>query len=310
MSIRLSVLGEWTSDSSIQKCEICEVKFKFGRRRHHCRYCGGIFCASCSSFFVKLQKLHVNKRRRVCRKCFEFLSKTPQATNPSCASAQSHHKELNSVNACNCESDRLTTESAQATTVVSWTPRREEDRNTAGTFPDEENADDTDLDDDDDVSAAVAGVYTPLWMMANTPVASPFLAAPQDNLRYSEGSDVIHVLIYVSSTRCQLILVTVSDGETVLMLAKRLVDVHLRLDSGSLKSIRTAAREILLQKLRFSSEFIVIENEANASDVASHCKHLVLSTLSVSELQHAHDDDPIEGFFSSVANSAVKIRTI
>ncbi|KAF8301666.1 putative zinc finger protein [Trypanosoma cruzi] len=138
-----------------------------------------------------------------------------------------------------------------------------------------------------------------------------FLAAPQDNLRYSEGSDVIHVLIYVSATRCQVILVTVSDGETVLMLAKRLVDVHLRLDSGSLKSIRTAAREILLQKLRFSSESIVIENEANASDVASHCKHLVLSTLSVSELQHAHDDDPIEGvFFFSVENSAVKIRTI
>ncbi|RNC61101.1 hypothetical protein TcCL_ESM01111 [Trypanosoma cruzi] len=73
MTIRLSVVGEWTSDSSIQKCEICEVKFNFGRRRHHCRYCGGIFCASCSSFFVKLQKLHVNKRRRVCRKCFEFL---------------------------------------------------------------------------------------------------------------------------------------------------------------------------------------------------------------------------------------------
>ncbi|KAF8304074.1 putative zinc finger protein [Trypanosoma cruzi] len=104
----------------------------------------------------------------------------------------------------------------------------------------------------------------------------PLLAALQDNLQYSEGSDVIHVLIYVSATRCQVILVTVSDGETVLMLAKRLVDVHLRLDSGSLKSIRTAAREILLQKLRFSSESIVIENEANASDVASHCKHLVL----------------------------------
>ncbi|KAF8302508.1 hypothetical protein C3747_70g97 [Trypanosoma cruzi] len=124
-----------------------------------------------------------------------------------------------------------------------------------------------------------------------------FLAALQDNPRYSEGSDVIHVLIYVSATRCQVILVTVNDGETVLMLAKRLVDVHFRLDSGSLKSIRTAAREVLLQKLRISGESIVIENEANASDVASHCKHLVLSTLSVSEPQHAHDDDPIEGVF-------------
>ncbi|KAF8278883.1 hypothetical protein TcBrA4_0107450 [Trypanosoma cruzi] len=297
MSIRLSVLGEWKSDSSIQKCEICEVKFNFGCRRHHCRYCGGIFCASCSSFFVKLQKLHVNKRRRVCRKCFEFLSKTPQSTNPSFASVQSCHKELNGVNACNCESDLLTTESAQAPTVVSWTPRRGEDRNTAGTFPDVENADDADLDDDDgDVSAAVAGVYSSMDDGQHTGSLA-FLAALQDNLRYSEGSDVIHVLIYVSATRYQVILVTVSDGETMLMLARRLVDVYFRLDSGSFKSISTAEREILLQKLRFSSESIVIENEANASDVASHCKHLVLSTLSVSELQHAHDGDPIEGFF-------------
>ncbi|PWV20827.1 hypothetical protein C3747_4g779 [Trypanosoma cruzi] len=299
MSIRLSVLGEWKSDSSVQKCEICEVKFNLGCRRHHCRYCGGIFCASCSSFFVKLQKLHVNKRRRVCHKCFEFLSKTPQATNPSCASVQSHHKELNSVNACNCESDPLTTESAQATTVVSWTPRRGEDRNTAGTFPDVKNADDADLDDDDDdVSAAVAGVYSSMDDGQHTGSLA-FLAALQDNLRYSEGSDVIHVLIYVSATRYQVILVTVSDGETMLMLARRLVDVYFRLDSGSFKSISTVEREILLQKLRFSSESIVIENEANASDVASHCKHLVLSTLSVSELQRAHGGDPIEGFFRS-----------
>ncbi|RNC45001.1 putative zinc finger protein [Trypanosoma cruzi] len=251
MTIRLSVLGEWTSDSSMQKCEICEVKFNFGCRCHHCRYCGGIFCVSCSSFFVKSQKLHVNKPRRVCRKCFEFLSKTPQATNPSRASAQSRHKELNGVNACNCESDRLTTESAQAATVVSWTPRRGEDRNTAGTFPDEENADDADLDDDDDdVSAALAGVYSSMGDGQHTGSLA-FLAAPQDNLRYSEGSDVIHVLIYVSAARCQVILVTVSDGETVLMLAKRLVDVRFRLGRGSLKSIRTAAREILLRKLRF-----------------------------------------------------------
>ncbi|RNC40132.1 zinc finger protein, partial [Trypanosoma cruzi] len=94
-----------------------------------------------------------------------------------------------------------------------------------------------------------------------------FLAAPQDNLRYSEGSDVIHVLIYVPAARCQVILVAVSGGETVLMLAKRLVDLHLRLDGGSFKSIRTAEREILLRKMRFSSESIVVENEANASDV-------------------------------------------
>ncbi|KAF8278192.1 putative zinc finger protein [Trypanosoma cruzi] len=136
-----------------------------------------------------------------------------------------------------------------------------------------------------------------------------FLAALQDNLRYSEGSDVIHVLIYVSAARCQVILVTVSDGETVLMLAKRLVDVRFRLGRGSLKSIRTAEREILLRKLRFSSESIVIENEANASGVASHCKHLVFLTLSASELQHAHDVILWRVFFF-VASSAMKIRTV
>lgn len=36
---------KWVSDSSVQNCFKCDKKFHpLYRRKHHCRYCGQIFC--------------------------------------------------------------------------------------------------------------------------------------------------------------------------------------------------------------------------------------------------------------------------
>lgn len=45
----------WQLDNSAYSCLICLEEFNFFRRRHHCRHCGKIVCATCSSdyFYVR-----------------------------------------------------------------------------------------------------------------------------------------------------------------------------------------------------------------------------------------------------------------
>lgn len=40
----------WVSDSDVKLCPNCAKSFNLGRRRHHCRLCGGIMCHNCSLF--------------------------------------------------------------------------------------------------------------------------------------------------------------------------------------------------------------------------------------------------------------------
>lgn len=39
---------EWANDGDHENCVHCDAQFTFLLRRHHCRFCGLIFCANCS----------------------------------------------------------------------------------------------------------------------------------------------------------------------------------------------------------------------------------------------------------------------
>ena len=39
---------EWSPDAEARKCQGCSVDFTMFWRRHHCRSCGGVFCANCA----------------------------------------------------------------------------------------------------------------------------------------------------------------------------------------------------------------------------------------------------------------------
>ncbi len=49
-----SAIPFWKPDESAEFCEKCFKKFSFTIRRHHCRDCGGIFCADCTPHRIPL----------------------------------------------------------------------------------------------------------------------------------------------------------------------------------------------------------------------------------------------------------------
>ncbi|KAH7279896.1 hypothetical protein KP509_37G042800 [Ceratopteris richardii] len=66
---------QWVPDSAYRGCMQCHSKFQaFTRGRHHCRFCGGIFCRSCSKRKCLLPlKFMQRDPQRVCDACYESL---------------------------------------------------------------------------------------------------------------------------------------------------------------------------------------------------------------------------------------------
>ncbi|XP_053208181.1 hepatocyte growth factor-regulated tyrosine kinase substrate-like isoform X2 [Panonychus citri] len=56
-------------------CHRCRVQFNLVQRKHHCRNCGQIFCAKCSSKQSIIPKYGLEKEVRVCEDCFDKLNK-------------------------------------------------------------------------------------------------------------------------------------------------------------------------------------------------------------------------------------------
>jgi len=62
----------WVPDQAAPSCMSCQAPFTVVRRRHHCRNCGKIFCARCSSNSVPLPRYGHLKPVRVCNRCFIY----------------------------------------------------------------------------------------------------------------------------------------------------------------------------------------------------------------------------------------------
>jgi hypothetical protein len=61
----------WLPDAQRECCS-CGVAFDMFNRRHHCRCCGGIFCAACSSNRCSLPGWGIEPEVRTCDACCKF----------------------------------------------------------------------------------------------------------------------------------------------------------------------------------------------------------------------------------------------
>ena len=64
----------WRADETAADCEGCFAPFTMFNRRHHCRDCGGVFCAKCSSLKVNMPHRGHPKAERVCSLCHKFIA--------------------------------------------------------------------------------------------------------------------------------------------------------------------------------------------------------------------------------------------
>lgn len=60
----------WVPDHAVSHCMGCHNQFWLGRRKHHCRSCGKIFCADCSENVVALPEEQLYEPVRVCGSCY------------------------------------------------------------------------------------------------------------------------------------------------------------------------------------------------------------------------------------------------
>ncbi|XP_040027212.2 zinc finger FYVE domain-containing protein 9 isoform X1 [Gasterosteus aculeatus] len=88
----VSSLGEvapvWVPDCQAPVCMKCDVRFTFTKRRHHCRACGKVFCATCCSLKCRLEYMD-RKEARVCVTCHPALTSAQSWETPATGSNQS-----------------------------------------------------------------------------------------------------------------------------------------------------------------------------------------------------------------------------
>eukprot|EP00057_Strongylocentrotus_purpuratus_P033220 XP_790636.3 PREDICTED: myotubularin-related protein 4 [Strongylocentrotus purpuratus] len=63
----------WIPDHAVSHCSLCNSRFNLVVRKHHCRNCGQIFCATCSNFFIAIPREQLYQPQRVCQPCHQRL---------------------------------------------------------------------------------------------------------------------------------------------------------------------------------------------------------------------------------------------
>ncbi|CAD5220879.1 unnamed protein product [Bursaphelenchus xylophilus] len=64
----------WMPDAAVQECYECHERFTAFRRKHHCRFCGQIFCSKCCCRQVSGAELGYSGLLRLCNYCFERVA--------------------------------------------------------------------------------------------------------------------------------------------------------------------------------------------------------------------------------------------
>src|SRR4051812_47969138 len=69
---KLGQTVDWIPDEQVSHCPLCSQEFTALLRKHHCRACGGVFCANCSSKKLpfRFENMQQERTERVCDECY------------------------------------------------------------------------------------------------------------------------------------------------------------------------------------------------------------------------------------------------
>uniref|UniRef100_A0A0K2U3Q5 Lateral signaling target protein 2 homolog n=1 Tax=Lepeophtheirus salmonis TaxID=72036 RepID=A0A0K2U3Q5_LEPSM len=70
----------WVPDHAGAVCMGCNSKFWFGRRKHHCRSCGLLFCNNCTDQFSPIPTEQLYSPVRVCDDCYATLKSSSSSS--------------------------------------------------------------------------------------------------------------------------------------------------------------------------------------------------------------------------------------
>jgi len=80
---------KWRPCEEADSCRKCKEHFSVFTRKHHCRMCGNIYCASCCNHFVMMEDLGYTDAQRVCDECLRKKNKwMPDEEALSCSECQ------------------------------------------------------------------------------------------------------------------------------------------------------------------------------------------------------------------------------
>jgi len=71
----------WIPDERVRRCFGCNITFNMFRRKHHCRFCGRVFCTTCSVYREIIPSYYYTFERtvnpqRTCGPCAQVLQRT------------------------------------------------------------------------------------------------------------------------------------------------------------------------------------------------------------------------------------------
>mmetsp|Transcript_16719 Transcript_16719/g.24978 ORF Transcript_16719/g.24978 Transcript_16719/m.24978 type:complete len:1181 (+) Transcript_16719:58-3600(+) len=71
----------WVADDKVKNCEKCNKKFGMFTRKHHCRFCGHIFCSKCTKTKMDLpEEMGYDGPQKVCEACIPVIQGRKRAT--------------------------------------------------------------------------------------------------------------------------------------------------------------------------------------------------------------------------------------
>jgi len=67
----------WMPDRMCKLCHNCDLAFTMFKRRHHCRFCGHVFCHNCSAYFIEGRFIGTQGFLRACKLCHDQVLVSP-----------------------------------------------------------------------------------------------------------------------------------------------------------------------------------------------------------------------------------------